>query len=168
LLRLLEGRGGDAKVGLEKLDDAGRAVSYEALPMPPDETTASEPDPILFRPSPRALLILVPLALAALGLALFLRYDVVQNTPVGLACEAGERSFTCGIRLAAILLFARGAFGWTAVAAALVQLCRPNILAFGIGVVAAAFGLVLYNTRLSALAVALLVLSLARAAPKAR
>ena len=106
--------------------------------------------------------LLVPLGVAALGFALFLRYGVIQNTPIGLACEAGEDSLTCTIRLAAILLFVLGLFGWTALAAAALQLWRPNIVVFGIGVVSAAFGLVLYNTRLSALAVALLVLSLAR------
>jgi hypothetical protein len=52
--------------------------------------------------------------------------------------------------------------------AAAIQLWRPNVLTFGIGLIAAAFGLVLYNTRLSALAVALLVLSLGRARSGAR
>jgi hypothetical protein len=59
-------------------------------------------------------------------------------------------------------------FGWTALVAALLQLWRPNVVVFGIGLISASFGLVLYNTRLSALAVALLVLSLARARPGAR
>lgn len=124
--------------------------------------------PILFKPSGRAVLILSPLVVAAVGLALYLRYGIIQNTPVGLACEAGEQSLTCTARLAAIQLFVRGIFGWTAVVAALFQLWRPNVVAFGVGILSAAFGLVLYNTRLSALAVALLVLSLARAWPGAR
>jgi hypothetical protein len=46
--------------------------------------------------------------------------------------------------------------------ASCVQLWRPNIVAFGTGLVFALLGLVLYNTRISALAIALLVLSLAR------
>jgi hypothetical protein len=117
----------------------------------------------LFRPSGRAALILSLLAIAAVGFALFLRYRIIQNTPIGLACEAGEQSLTCTVRLAAIHLFVRSIFGWTAVAATLVQLWRPSIVVFGIGLISAAFGLVLYNTRLSALAVALLVLSFARA-----
>jgi hypothetical protein len=117
----------------------------------------------LFRPSGRAALILSLLAIAAVGFALFLRYRIIQNTPIGLACEAGEQSLTCTVRLAAIYLFVRSIFGWTAVAATLVQLWRPSIVVFGIGLISAAFGLVLYNTRLSALAVALLVLSFARA-----
>ena len=123
---------------------------------------------ILFKPSGRAALILSPLVVAAVGLALYLRYDIIQNTPIGLACEAGEQSLTCAVRLAAIHLFVRSTFGWTAVVAALLHLWRPNVVAFAIGLLSASFGLVLYNTRLSALAVALLVLSLARARSGAR
>ena len=70
------------------------------------------------------------------------------------------------MRLAVILLFIRSVFGWTALIAAAINLVRPNAVVFGIGLVAAAMGLVLYNTRLSALAVPLLLLSLARAAPE--
>jgi hypothetical protein len=121
-----------------------------------------------FTPSRRALAILIPLAASALGLALYLRYGIIQNTPLGLACEAGDQSAICAMRLAVIRVFGPGIFGWTAAIAALIQLWRPNLLAFGIGLIAACFGLVLYNTRLSALAVALLVLSLARVLPAAR
>jgi hypothetical protein len=122
----------------------------------------------LFKPSGRAVLIVSPLVLAAVGLALYLRYGMIQNTPIGLACEAGERSLTCAVRIAVINVFMRGGFGWTALVAALAQLWRPNLAAFAIVLLSAAFGLVLYNTRLSALAVALLVLSLARAQSGAR
>jgi hypothetical protein len=131
------------------------------------EPQASFP-PKPFLPSRRYGLALAGLGIVAVALALFLRYGLIQNTPIGLACEAGDRSFTCMVRLAAILLFARSIFGWTALAAAIVQLTRPNRIAFGIGLIAAALGLVLYNLRLSALAVALLALSLARVAPEER
>jgi Gpi18-like mannosyltransferase len=136
--------------------------------MPPESNIAAKSGLTLYRPSLRATLILAPTVAAALGVALFLRYGIIQNTPIGLACEAGEDSFTCTVRFAAILLFTWDVFGWVAAAAALVQLWRPNTIAFCVGSVFAALGLVLYNTRLSALAVALLVISLARAAPKAR
>ena len=76
----------------------------------------------LFKPSGRAALILSLLAIAAVSVALYLRYRIIQNTPIGLACEAGEQSLTCTARLAAIHLFVRSIFGWTAVAAALLQL----------------------------------------------
>lgn len=148
--------------------DEGAPLPYDALPMQRKSETTPQLFPPCFRPSRRATVMLVPLVVAALGFALFLRYGLIQNTPIGLACEAGEESLTCTVRLAAILLFVRGWFGWTALAAASIQLWRPNLVTFGIGLVSAAFGLVLFNTRVSALAVALLVLSLARARPEAR
>ena len=55
---------------------------------------------------------------------------------------------------------------YVAMIAAGVQVWRPNIVAFGTGLMFALMGLVLYNTRASALAIALLVLSLARPAAK--
>jgi hypothetical protein len=125
----------------------------------------TDPPPKLFLPSKAYGVALAVLVLLALGLALVLRYRIIQNTPIGLACEGGEESITCTVRLIAILLFVRDAFGWTALAAAIVQLIRPNRVTFAIGLVAGAFGLVLYNLRLSALAVALLLLSLARLRP---
>jgi hypothetical protein len=155
------------EVGSFVADDAGLSLPYDPLPMQPETRSSPDLSPT-FKPSPRALLVLVPLTVAAVGLALYLRYRIIQNTPIGLACEAGKESLSCTIRLAAINVFVRGGFGWTALAAALMQLWRPNIATFGIGLVSAAFGLVLYNTRLSALAVALLVLSLARAWPGER
>jgi hypothetical protein len=121
-----------------------------------------------FRPTRRAWLWLGGFVLGALGVAFCLRYGLIQNTPIGLACEAGDANFTCAIRSAAIQLFRLDAFGTIAVAAATFQLCRPNMIAFGVGLTAAAFGLVLYNTRLSGLAVALLILSLARLAREVR
>jgi hypothetical protein len=127
---------------------------------------SSAPDtkarPKLFLPSKRVSAVLAILGLAALGTALYVRYAIIQNSTIGVACEAGEQSLLCQVRLAVILMFVRGAFGWVALIASGVQLWRPNVVAFGTGLVFALLGLVLYNTRVSALAVALLVLSLAR------
>ena len=122
----------------------------------------------LIVPSMRAWILFAALGLVALGAALFLRYSIIQNTQIGLACEAGEESLTCKVRLTVILMFVQDTFGWIAMIAAGVQLWRPNRVAFAVGLVAALLGLVLYNTRASALAVALLVLSLARPAPEGR
>lgn len=122
----------------------------------------------LFLPSKRASAVLAILALAALGAALYLRYAIIQNSAIGVACEAGEQSLICEVRLAVILMFVQGAFGWVALIASGVQLWRPNVVTFGTGLVFALLGLVLYNTRVSALAIALLVLSLARPWREAR
>jgi len=109
---------------------------------------------------------LAALGVVALGTALYLRYAIIQNSAIGVACEAGEVSALCKLRLAVILMFVQDSFGWVAMIAAGVQLWRPNIVAFGTGLIFALMGLVLYNTRASALAIALLVLSLARPAAK--
>lgn len=122
----------------------------------------------LFMPSRRAGAIIAVLALAVLGTALWLRYSIIQNAEIGIVCEAGEESFICTLRFAAIMLFARGAFGWAALITAAVQLWRPNVVVFAAGIVFTLLGLVLYNTRVSALAAGLLVLSLARPSPEAR
>ena len=56
-------------------------------------------------------------------------------------------------------------FGWIALAAALLNLVRPSIVLMSVALAAAGFGLVMHNAGLSGLAVALLILSLARPAP---
>ena len=144
-------------------------MPYDPLSMQRKSPASPDRSVSLFRPSGRAALILSLLAIAAVSFALYLRYSIIQNTPIGLACEAGEQSlhlYGAGSRRSTSSC--RSIFGWTAVAAALLQLWRPNVVVFGIGLISAAFGLVLYNTRLSALAVALLVLSFARAWPGTR
>jgi hypothetical protein len=62
-------------------------------------------------------------------------------------------------------LFTNSVFGVVALGAALLNLIRPSLALFAIGLVAAGFGIVLYNVELSALAAGLLVLSLARPRP---
>jgi hypothetical protein len=115
-----------------------------------------------FLPAPRAANVLIALLAAALGYALYVRYLLIENSTVGLACEAGLTTAACMVRKVAILLFRYQAFGAVAVIAALYQLWRPHVYAFAVGAVAAAFGLVLYNNGLAAFAAALLVVSFAR------
>jgi hypothetical protein len=54
-----------------------------------------------------------------------------------------------------------------AFAAALLNLVRPSLVLVTVALAGAGFGLVLHNADLSGLAVALLILSLARPAPEA-
>lgn len=115
-----------------------------------------------FLPSPRAANVLIALGAAALGYALYLRYLMIENSTIGLACEAGLNTSACLVRKIAIFLFRYEAFGILALVASTYHLLRPQIYAFAIGMIAAAFGLVLYNNGLAALATALLVVSFAR------
>jgi hypothetical protein len=115
-----------------------------------------------FLPAPRAANVLIGLGAAALGYALYLRYLVIENSTVGLACEAGLATSACMVRKIAIFLFRYQAFGILALVASICHFLRPQIYAFALGMVAAAFGLVLYNNGIAALATALLVISFAR------
>lgn len=118
-----------------------------------------------FPPTGIAAILVAALGLAALGFALWMRYAVVEVSTVGLACEAGLRSTLCLLRGGVIVLFNQSVFGGLAILAALVHLWRPHVAPFGVALAAGAIGVVLYNTGLAALALALLVVSFARPAP---
>jgi hypothetical protein len=118
----------------------------------------------LFRPTTRELIVVVPVGLLALGCAFYMRYAVIQDTPTGLACDAGVATVLCRIRSATIVVYQNSGFGGLALAAAAVNLLRPHLVLFVLGMAAAALGIVLYNVVLSGLAVGLLILSLARPA----
>ena len=121
--------------------------------------------PRLFLPTARQLNILLIVGFLSVGYALYLRYLVIEQSTVGLACEAGLRTWLCFTRKTVIMLFNHSVFGIGALAAALINLVRPSIMLLALGLAAGGFGLVLYNLGLSALALPLLILSLARPAP---
>jgi hypothetical protein len=118
----------------------------------------------LFRPTARQFSVIIPVGLLALGCAFYMRYGVIQDTPTGLACDAGLATLLCTTRSATIATYQYGGFGALALAAGAVNLLRPHVALLVLGMVAAALGIVLYNVVLSGLAIALLILSLARAA----
>jgi hypothetical protein len=116
----------------------------------------------LFRPSPAALNGVIAIGFMALGYAIYLRYLVVEQTPVGLACDAGLRTWLCLSRTVVTALFENEVFGWISLGAAVLALIRPALPLFTIGLAASAFGVVLHNAGLSGLAAALLILCFAR------
>jgi hypothetical protein len=121
----------------------------------------------LFRPTPRQWAVVVSLGLIALGCAFYMRYGVIQSTPTGLSCDAGLASLLCKARSATIATYQHSGFGALALAATAINLWRPRVVIFAIGMAASAFGIVLYNVVLCGLAAALLILSLARPAAAA-
>lgn len=116
----------------------------------------------LFRPTARQTNWLIAIGLLSLGYALYLRYLAIELSSVGLACQAGLQTWLCLTRKVVIGLFTHSVFGFIALGAALLNLIRPSLILFGLGLAAAGFGIVLYNVGLSALAAGLLILSLAR------
>ena len=120
----------------------------------------------LFLPSARATNWLLIVGFGSLGYALYIRYLVIEQTSVGLGCVAGLDTWLCFSRRIATALFTNSVFGFAALIVAAINLLRPSLVLFALGLSAACFGIVLYNIALSSLAVGLLVLSFARRAPE--
>lgn len=121
----------------------------------------------LFLPSARATNVLLIVGFCSVGYALYMRYLGVEQSTVGLACQAGSNTWLCYTRQIVIALFTNSVFGIVAVLLALLNLLRPTLPILAVSLAAAGMGVVLYNTGLSSLAAGLLVLSLARRAPEA-
>jgi type IV secretory pathway TrbD component len=96
---------------------------------------------------------------------MYLRYMAIENGTVSLACQAGLQTWLCGTFRLTIILFNHEVFGGVALTAALLNLIRPSLVLLVIALSAAAFGVVLHNADLSALAAGVLILSLARPVP---
>lgn len=119
----------------------------------------------LFYPTARQLNWLLIIGFLALGEALYLRYHVMENSTMSLACRGGLDTWLCTTFKLSIVLFNHKVFGGVALAVALLNLIRPSLILFAIALAAAACGIVLHNADLSALAAGVLILSLARSAP---
>jgi hypothetical protein len=130
----------------------------ENKPAPDDP----RPQGRLFRPSAAALNWVITVGLVSLGYAIYLRYMVIEQTQIGLACDAGLKTWQCLSRAAVSALFENEVFGWISLGAAVLTLIRPVVPLFAIGLAASAFGIVLHNGGLSGLAAALLIMSFAR------
>jgi hypothetical protein len=119
----------------------------------------------LFLPTARQTNWLLIVGFLCLGEAMYLRYHVMENSTVSLACQSGLDTWLCRTSRLATALFPYEVFGGIALAAALLNLLRPSLFLFAVSLGAAAFGVVLHNADLSALAAGVLILSLARPAP---
>jgi hypothetical protein len=120
----------------------------------------------LFLPSARATNILLIVGFSALGYALYIRYLAIEQSTVGLACDAGLNTWLCLTRRITTVLFNFTVFGWAALIVAALNLLRPSLVLFAVALALTCVGIVLYNVALSSFAAGLLVLSFARRAPE--
>ena len=127
-----------------------------------DTTPAPRP---LFLPTTRQTNLLLIVAFLCLGEAMYLRYMVMENSTMSLACQGGLATWLCDSFRLVNALYPHQVFGGLALALALINLIRPSIALVAAALAAAAFGIVLHNADLSALAAGVLILSLARPAP---
>jgi hypothetical protein len=119
----------------------------------------------LFLPTARQTNWLLIVAFLFVGEAMYLRYMAMETSTVSLVCQGGLNTWLCGTFRLTIVLFNYEVFGGVALAAALLNLVRPSLVLVAVALAAAAFGIVLHNADLSALAAGVLILSLARPAP---
>ncbi len=119
----------------------------------------------LFQPTARQTNWLLVIGFLALGEALYIRFLAIENPNVALACQAGLKTWLCSSWEMSVVLFRHEVFGIVALAIALLNLLRPSLVLVALTLAVASFGVVLHNVDLSALAVGLFILSLARPAP---
>src|SRR5450631_1621387 len=120
---------------------------------------------IPFRLTPYQVQWLLVVGFLSVGYALYLRYLAVDFSTVALACDAGLQTTLCKARSLATYLFRNSVFGVVALIIATLHVIRPSIVLLTGGLIAAGFGIVLYNVALSGLAIGLLILGFARPAP---
>jgi hypothetical protein len=121
-----------------------------------------------FRLTPYQVQWLMVVGFVTLGYALYLRYLAIELSTVALACDSGQQvaqTMLCKSRLLATYLFRNSVFGTVALIIAVLNLIRPSIVLLTGAVIAAGFGIVLYNISLSGIAIGLLILGFARPAP---
>jgi hypothetical protein len=120
----------------------------------------------LYRPNLHQSLWLAAIGLLALTGGFYLRYGLMQQASIGIACGANPSTWLCATRHTAYALYSVSAFGIAALGAALLNLIRPSFALCAVALIAGGIGVVLHNVALSALALALLIVSLARPAPE--
>jgi hypothetical protein len=120
---------------------------------------------IPFRLSPYQVQWLLVVGFMTVGYALYVRYFAIEFSTVALACDAGLQTMLCKTRTLVTSLFRNSVFGVVALIIATLHVMRPSIVLLTGGLIAAAFGIVLYNIVPSGLAVGLLILGFARPAP---
>jgi hypothetical protein len=121
-----------------------------------------------FRLTPYQVQWLMVVGFVTVGYALYLRYLAIELSTVALACDSGQQvaqTMLCKSRLLATYLFRNSVFGTVALIIAVLNLIRPSIVLLTGAVIAAGFGIVLYNISLSGIAIGRLILGFARPAP---
>jgi len=118
-----------------------------------------------FRPSAVQVQWLIVVGFLSVGYALYLRYFAIEYSPVALACDSGLPTMLCKTRILATYLFKNQVLGATALIVALLHFIRPSMVTLTVGMIAAGFGIVLYNIGLSGVAIAIMILGFARPAP---
>ena len=98
-----------------------------------------------FRLTPYQVQWLLVVGFLTVGYALYLRYLAIEFSTVALACDAGLQTMLCKTRILVTYLFRNSVFGVVALIIAVLHVIRPSIVLLTGGLIAAGFGIVLYN-----------------------
>jgi hypothetical protein len=140
----------------------GRLEAAGRIPTSPENALVKKTP---FRLTPYQVQWLLVVGFLTVGYALYLRYLAIEFSTVALACDAGLQTMLCKTRILVTSLFRNSVFGIVALIIATLHVIRPSIVLLTGGLIAAGFGIVLYNIALSGLAIGLLILGFARPAP---
>lgn len=121
------------------------------------DIVATSPCPVRYLPW--ALLVL-----AGLGAALYLRYGLIQSTPIGLSCQADSAPWYCAPREALVQFNMLAGWSFAALLGGGLALLTRWRLAIAIGLLAGSMGLVLYNAGPAGMGLLLSLAALLRAA----
>jgi hypothetical protein len=113
-------------------------------------------------PRVRPLVVLLAAVVPTVIGAFWLRVAVLEDRAVGLACRQGSEDWLCLVRNAATFSYEHALLGSFAVLIASVNLVRPSYVTFAVATCAATIGAIVYNVGGAAIAITLLILSLAR------
>ena len=133
------------------------------LPRVPDHNAAMKKNP--FRLTPYQVQWLLIVGFITVGYALYLRYLAIEFSNVRWPAMPACRRCCARRGSLATYLFRNSVFGIVALVIAILHVIRPSIVLLTGGLIAAGFGIVLYNIGLSGLAIGLLILGFARPAP---
>ena len=155
-----------SSVTVELFDTASQPFPAPAL-VPaaiPDHIAAMKKSP--FRLTPYQVQFLLVVGFVTVGYALYLRYLArrVLDRGAGLRRRPADHAVQVAATLATYL-FKNSVFGIVALIIATLHVMRPSIVLLTGGLIAAGFGIVLYNIALSGIAIGLLILGFARPAP---
>jgi hypothetical protein len=113
-------------------------------------------------PMIRQLMALLALVLLTVICAFWLRFAVLEDRAVGLLCRQGASDWLCLVRDAATFSYEHALLGSITVLIGAVNLVRPANVTFAVAAVSATIAAILYNVGGAAIAITLLILSLAR------
>jgi hypothetical protein len=87
----------------------------------------------------------IALALAGLGFGFYVRYGLIESTPIGLMCQGVDPAWFCTPRLWVIDFNLGNGWSWAALTGGVLAILFGWRAAIALGLVAGAAGLVLYN-----------------------